>query len=1049
MRTAAGLVVPLLCLSLASLTAPGNAGPGAASMPRIPGTDTRSAAGNPVAASSAPTAAPTRGVTVVPPVRLLDTVAGVGTRRGPVAAGRAVRLSVGGRVGVPSSAGAAVLSVTVARTAVAGALLAVPPGVRIGTGSVVRWGRGGGVSTTTMVPLRSGVVNLVNASRGPTNVTVDLLGWVAGGAASGGPVPVVAQRVLDTAVGVGARRAPVLAGRAVAVVVAGRSGIPPTAAAVLLAVSVTAGALAGRVMASATGSALPRTGGVAFDAGRVGSGLLLVRPGRSGSVTLTNLSRRPVNLHVSVVGWLRSGRPRGGGVAMVTPTLLLDTLTGVRTVRRPLGAAKALGVTVVGTGGVPRDAIAVLLTLTASRVRGSGRLVAYADGRPRPTGASLRVGPAVTSSSTVLAPVGRGGRVLLWNASSGAMDVTVTVVAFVVRHASSDTPAVGPAVKSLPLTAATMSAFLWDDEQLRQQLTAWANHLCRPTSEAIPTPSRAVAAAQAVLAARESPAALAAFRTSASAASVEESSTAAAAATAAGRPGAALAALLRAHELDPSSASHLQNAAGILVSLGHPGVALGVLDAAAATGTRGNAPMQMSPEAMAASTRGTALFLLGRYDEADAAFALAQSLDVDLSEAVQGRAMVALCRGQLDTAVALYRQGARRGLPAGTAMVGDPRGVNDNTEDDWEQPDPAIIPQPVHGSIQLPRLDLPTTLPQLHANRRGLNTYFEGLVAQAQDLKQQADRLRASAAPRSPATQRRENDLWTAAMLAVELSPAMADLNQEYAALQARYNDWWGRYYKSAFATMDRFRRECEGSDDPYCVYKKCNPHYSALFAEWSSLEPQRLETVRAMIERRYRIATGIATNVGDSQVQQALLLDIQADAVRAWAYDGVLDVAHYAGMSHGEADECFQVASPSEEELDPVPAGGTVPPCPPELDQYKPGFALGPVTINFDCSTVEVELATPGFLGYFVSTTYDYRARNVTLFVGVHGTLTAYGTDTSLSTKAGFFVKVDDSGVRDGGLRLSADVTIGKGFVVKPTSGELTIGVVSGISVD
>lgn len=61
MRTAAGLVVPLLCLSLASLTAPGNAGPGAASMPRIPGTDTRSAAGNPVAASSAPTAAPTRG----------------------------------------------------------------------------------------------------------------------------------------------------------------------------------------------------------------------------------------------------------------------------------------------------------------------------------------------------------------------------------------------------------------------------------------------------------------------------------------------------------------------------------------------------------------------------------------------------------------------------------------------------------------------------------------------------------------------------------------------------------------------------------------------------------------------------------------------------------------------------------------------------------------------------------------------------------------------------------------------------------------------------
>ena len=77
-----------------------------------------------------------------------------------------------------------------------------------------------------------------------------------------------------------------------------------------------------------------------------------------------------------------------------------------------------------------------------------------------------------------------------------------------------------------------------------------------------------------------------------------------------GRPGAALAALVRAHELEPIQASHLVNAAAVASSVGLPSEALAMLDAAERLEDPDRPAMGIGRHAVALNNRGTALAML-------------------------------------------------------------------------------------------------------------------------------------------------------------------------------------------------------------------------------------------------------------------------------------------------------------------------------------------------------------------------------------------------------------------------------------------------------
>jgi len=115
----------------------------------------------------------------------------------------------------------------------------------------------------------------------------------------------------------------------------------------------------------------------------------------------------------------------------VTPARILDTTTGVGAPKAKINANSSLPLTVTGVGGVPATGVtAVELEVTATDTATSGNVVAYADGssiRPQTTDLDFAAGKTATNLATV--PVA-GGKIDLFNSSSGQIDLRGDVVGY-------------------------------------------------------------------------------------------------------------------------------------------------------------------------------------------------------------------------------------------------------------------------------------------------------------------------------------------------------------------------------------------------------------------------------------------------------------------------------------------------------------------------------------------------------------------------------------------------------------------------------------------
>ncbi len=354
----------------------------------------------------------------IAPERLYDTRDGKGGRTARIGPGETVRIKIAGAGSVPSDGVAAVaVNLTSIRPVEETFITAFPSGQSRPGSSTVNPRAGVVVPNTSIVGVGSdGSISIYN-DRSDVHLTADVLGYFA---RSGGPstgalgrmLPLSPARILDTREGVGAAASTVAGGQALRLVVLGRGGVPAggvdSVVVNLLSIRPTTD---GWVTAWPTGAPEPATASLSYRAGRVIPNLTVCKVGADGTIQVRP-SHGTVHLVADVVGCFTAS---GARLAPVAPARLLDTRSGVGAEAARVGAGREIVLRVTGNG-VPTEATAVALNVTAVRPSELTYLTVYPDGEARPTASSLNPDPGAVSANLVIAKVGDGGRIRIFNA---------------------------------------------------------------------------------------------------------------------------------------------------------------------------------------------------------------------------------------------------------------------------------------------------------------------------------------------------------------------------------------------------------------------------------------------------------------------------------------------------------------------------------------------------------------------------------------------------------------------------------------------------------
>lgn len=240
-------------------------------------------------------------------------------------------------------------------------------------------------------------------------------------------VPLNPARLLDTRTGEGGNISALSAHALTELDVTGVGGVPETGAtAVVLNVTVDAPVTSGFVTAWPSGEGQPTVSNLNFVAGQTVPNLVTVKVGANGRVNLYN-SEGFTHLVADVVGYYTATAPAGGGrFTAVNPGRVLDTRNGAG----PVGAGQSINVQVTGLMGVPASGVSgVALNVTVDQPSSPGYLTVWPTGEAQPFASSHNFVPGLTVANLVLAKVGAGGQVSIFN-SAGSTHVVADVVGY-------------------------------------------------------------------------------------------------------------------------------------------------------------------------------------------------------------------------------------------------------------------------------------------------------------------------------------------------------------------------------------------------------------------------------------------------------------------------------------------------------------------------------------------------------------------------------------------------------------------------------------------
>lgn len=365
-------------------------------------------------------------VALASPARLLDTrgpgltvdgqfsgTGQVGTPSQP-----SVQLTVRGRAGVPSSATAVVVNITVTGSLGGGFVTLWPGGAQPPT-STLNFAAGQTIANAAVVGT-SGSVRLFASA--PTHVIVDIAGYFSG---TGTFVPLsIPARLADT------RQRPVgplTAGETLQVPTAGFAGVPNTVVAAALNVTVTGAREPGFLTVYPCGTPRPNASSLNYGVGDTVANAVIARPGTNGRVCV--FASGATHVIVDVGGSF----PGGGPLASLNePARVLDTRPGgaTRDGQQAGGGARAansvLRLAVGGRVGVPPTATAVVLNITVTGAEAAGYLTAYPSGVSLPSTSNVNFAAGQTIPNAVVAGVGPDGSVCLFTSATTHVIVDVT-----------------------------------------------------------------------------------------------------------------------------------------------------------------------------------------------------------------------------------------------------------------------------------------------------------------------------------------------------------------------------------------------------------------------------------------------------------------------------------------------------------------------------------------------------------------------------------------------------------------------------------------------
>ncbi|WP_315096641.1 hypothetical protein [uncultured Cellulomonas sp.] len=376
----------------------------------------------PTAAEAAPVAGGDR-FTAVAPVRVLDTRDGTGGHLGRLWPPGPIDLVLGGE-SVPATATAVVLNVTAVAPSDLGNIRVFPTPASgnavplVSNLNVRQW-----TDQPNLVTVKLGAGGAVRFAieRATADLVVDLAGYYSPTGTTA-YTPVTPVRMMDLRDGTGS----VPVGRLefkswVDLQVRGRNGVPADATAVVLNVTAVApfGPTNIRVYPRPADSA-SQVPPVISNLNPAGNGedqpnLVTVQIGDGGKVRFYT-EAYSTWLVADLAGYYS---PTGGqGYTALDPARIADTRSGLG-LASTLRAGVTSTLTVAGVGGVPAEATAVVLNVTAASPRGTTNIRVFPTvvGGAVPLISNLNVNRAVDEPNLVIVPVGAGGAVSFYTQS--------------------------------------------------------------------------------------------------------------------------------------------------------------------------------------------------------------------------------------------------------------------------------------------------------------------------------------------------------------------------------------------------------------------------------------------------------------------------------------------------------------------------------------------------------------------------------------------------------------------------------------------------------
>jgi Bacterial Ig-like domain/Bacterial pre-peptidase C-terminal domain len=356
------------------------------------------------------------------PARVLDTrpattADGQFRNLGKQAANTTFELSIAGRVGVPAAAQIAELNVTVDGAEASGYITVYPCGELLPTASSVNFVVGETVANSVFTRLGSGgKVCIFTSAR--AHVLVDVQGFAEVNDSFtflAAPVRLADSRKADTVDGRFSNEGLRRAGSISTIDIAGRAGIANNATGVVLNVTVDGSATSGGFLTVFPCGTTPNTSNLNFSPGEPMAAQVIARLSATGKICV--FTSAATHLIVDAAAFAPASSTL---VFLSEPARLLETRSGttvdgahVNVGRRTAGTTYQLPI--VGRAGVPANATAVALNVTAVDSEPGNYLTVFPCGSARPDASNVNAGtPGQAVSNSVVARVGDGGAVCVF-----------------------------------------------------------------------------------------------------------------------------------------------------------------------------------------------------------------------------------------------------------------------------------------------------------------------------------------------------------------------------------------------------------------------------------------------------------------------------------------------------------------------------------------------------------------------------------------------------------------------------------------------------------